>query len=58
VNPLHSAFSYARSRETLASSRVLQRTWPFVLDLCVAAIGLAIFYAIVRIAMLWAGPPS
>ena len=58
MNPLHSAFSYARSRETLASSRVLQRTWPFVLDLCVAAIGLAIFYAIVRIAMLWAGPPS
>ena len=28
------------------------------MDLCVAAIGLAIFYAIVRIAMLWAGPPS
>ncbi len=29
-----------------------------LLDLCVAAIGLAAFYAIVRIAMLWAGPPS
>jgi len=58
VNPLHGPFSYARSRETLASSRVLQRTWPFVMDLCVAAIGLAVFYAIVRIAMLWAGPPS
>jgi NitT/TauT family transport system permease protein len=28
------------------------------MDLCVAAIGLAIFYAIVRVAMLWAGPPS
>ena len=58
MNPLHDEPSYARSRETLASSRVLQRTWPFVLDLCVAAIGLAVFYAIVRIAMLWAGPPS
>jgi len=58
VNPLHVSVSYARGRETLANSRVLQRTWPFVLDLCVAAIGLAIFYAIVRVGMLWAGPPS
>jgi NitT/TauT family transport system permease protein len=58
VNPLHTSFSYARGRETLARSLVLRRTWPFVLDLCVAAIGLAVFYAIVRIAMFWAGPPS
>jgi NitT/TauT family transport system permease protein len=58
VNPLHVNVSYARGRETLANSRVLQRTWPFVMDVCVAAIGLAIFYAIVRVAMLWAGPPS
>ena len=58
MNPVHGPFSYARGRETLASSRVVQRTWPFVMDLCVAAIGLAVFYAIVRIAMLWAGPPS
>src|SRR3984957_4764091 len=42
----------------VADSLVVQRTWPFVLDLCVAAIGLAIFYAFVRVAMLWAGPPS
>ncbi len=28
------------------------------MDLCVAALGLAVFYAIVHIAMLWAGPPS
>jgi NitT/TauT family transport system permease protein len=58
VNPLHVNISYARGRETLARSQVLRRTWPLVMDLCVAAIGLAIFYAIVRIAMLWAGPPS
>jgi len=58
VNPLHSAFSYTRGRDTLARSQVLRRTWPLVMDLCVAAIGLAIFYAIVRIAMFWAGPPS
>jgi NitT/TauT family transport system permease protein len=58
VNPLHVTISYARGRETLARSQVLRRTWPVVIDLCVAAIGLAIFYAIVRVAMLWAGPPS
>ena len=45
-------------RETLARTQVLKRSWPFFLDLCVAAIGLAVFYAIVRVAMLWAGPPS
>jgi NitT/TauT family transport system permease protein len=58
VNPLHVNFSYTRGRETLARSLVLRRTWPVLMDLCVAAIGLAVFYAIVRIAMLWAGPPS
>jgi NitT/TauT family transport system permease protein len=58
VNPLHTRFSSTPGRETFARSLVLKRTWPFMLDLCVAAIGLAIFYAIVRIAMFWAGPPS
>ena len=58
MNPLHDAFSYNRGRETFARAQVLRRTWPFVMDLCVAAIGLAVFYAIVRIAMFWAGPPS
>jgi NitT/TauT family transport system permease protein len=58
VNPLHGGFSYTRGRDTLARAQVLRRTWPLVMDLCVAAIGLAAFYAIVRIAMLWAGPPS
>ena len=58
MNPLHVNIDYTRGRETLARSQVLRRTWPVVLDLCVAAIGLAIFYAVVRIAMLWAGPPS
>ena len=58
MNPLHTGFSYSRGRETLSRALVLRRTWPVVMDLCVAAIGLAVFYAIVRIAMLWAGPPS
>ena len=51
-------FSNIPGRETLARTQVFKRSWPFVLDLCVAAIGLAVFYAIVRIAMFWAGPPS
>jgi NitT/TauT family transport system permease protein len=58
VNSLHSNFSVTRGRETLARALVLRRTGPVLLDLCVAAIGLAVFYAIVRVAMLWAGPSS
>jgi len=58
VSPLHNTLSYARTRETLAQSQVVRRSWPVIIDLCVAGIGLAVFYAIVRIAMLWAGPTS
>jgi NitT/TauT family transport system permease protein len=58
VNPLHNIPIYNQGRETLARAQVLRRSWPFVLDLCVAVIGLAVFYAIVRIAMLWGGPAS
>ena len=50
------SFSNLPGRETLARTQVARRSWPFVLDLCLAAIGLACFYAIVRIAMFWAGP--
>ena len=46
------------TRETLARSQALQRSWPFVMDLAVAAIGLAVFYCIVLIAKFWAGPPN
>jgi NitT/TauT family transport system permease protein len=56
--PFPESFSNIPGRETLARTQVFKRSWPFVIDLCVAAIGLAIFYAIVRISMLWAGPPS
>src|SRR5579859_1401344 len=45
-------------RETLARAQVLERGTPFFIDLGVAAIGLACFYAIVRIAMFWAGRPE
>ncbi len=46
------------TRETLARSQALRRSWPFVMDLAVAAIGLACFYCIVLIAKFWAGPPN
>ena len=42
---------------TLSRSLVLERTWPFFLDLSVAACGLALFYAVLRIAEYWLGHP-
>ena len=42
---LRDRFSRLQPRETLARTQVLERGWPFFLDLCVAAIGLACFYA-------------
>ncbi len=44
-----------RGPQLLARSQVFQRSWPFVLDLTVAAIGLAIFYGVVLIARFWLG---
>ena len=54
---LPGSFSYTRSTEMLARSQVLKRTWPVVLDLCVAGIGLACFYGVVQIAKYWFGHP-
>src|ERR1700677_4042452 len=51
-------FNRFQPRETLARTQVLERGWPFILDLCIAAIGLACFYAVIRIAMFWAGRPE
>jgi NitT/TauT family transport system permease protein len=51
-------FSNIPGRETLARSLVVQRTWPLVLDLCVAGIGLACFYGVVVIAKYWFGHPE
>jgi NitT/TauT family transport system permease protein len=42
---------------TLSRSLVLERSWPFFLDLSVAACGLALFYAVLRIAQYWMGHP-
>ena len=42
---------------TLSRSLVIERTWPFFLDLSVAACGLALFYAVLRIAEYWLGHP-
>ncbi len=52
---LRDSFSYARGRETLARSQVLRRSWPLVLDLAVAVIGLACFYGIVLVGRYWFG---
>src|SRR4030081_2919289 len=52
---LTDSFSYIRGRETLARAQVLRRSWPVVLDLCVAGIGLACFYGVVVIAQYWFG---
>ncbi len=55
------SFTRPRSREvlglpqTLSRSQVLRRSWPFVLDVLVALVGLACFYGIVQIAHLWIG---
>ncbi len=57
---LPTGFGLHRSREsaepqTLARTLVLQRTWPVLLDIFVALVGLACFYAVVQIARLWVG---
>ncbi|MBS1798987.1 MAG: ABC transporter permease subunit [Acidobacteria bacterium] len=52
---LPDSFSYVRGRETLARAQVLRRSWPVVLDLCVAGIGLACFYGVVQLAQYWFG---
>jgi NitT/TauT family transport system permease protein len=49
------SFSSIRGRETFGRTQALRRTWPVVMDLCVAAIGLACFYGVVRIAHYWFG---
>jgi NitT/TauT family transport system permease protein len=50
-------FSNIPGREIFARTQVLKRTWPVVLDLCVAAVALAAFYAVVLIARYWFGHP-
>ncbi len=61
---LPGSFSGLRSRgplgvpQTLARSQVLRRSWPVVLDLVVACIGLAIFYGVVLVARLWFAQPT
>jgi NitT/TauT family transport system permease protein len=44
---------FTLKRPTLARSLVLRRTWPFLLDLAVAAMGLAAFYGVLLIAHYW-----
>jgi NitT/TauT family transport system permease protein len=53
--PMGGSFGSLRARETLARAQVLKRSWPFFLDVCVAGIGLACFYGVMRIATYWFG---
>ena len=39
----------------LARSQVIRRSWPFFLDLTVAALGLSAFYGVLQIARFWFG---
>ncbi|MEO6911025.1 MAG: ABC transporter permease subunit [Edaphobacter sp.] len=55
---LPDSFSANRSREIFARSQVLKRSWPFVLDLGVAGLGLACFYGLMQIAKYWFGHPE
>ena len=47
-----------RGRETLARSQVLRRTWPVVLDVLIAVLLLACFYAVVLLGRYWFGHPQ
>jgi NitT/TauT family transport system permease protein len=40
-----------------ARSLVIARTWPFLIDLCVAMCALAIFFSVVRTGVYWMGKP-
>ena len=52
---LPGSLSSIRVRQTFGRTQALSRTWPVVMDLCVAGIGLACFYGVVRIAHYWLG---
>jgi NitT/TauT family transport system permease protein len=52
---LPGSLSSIRGRETLGRAQALKRTWPVMMDLCIATIGLACFYGVVRIAHYWMG---
>jgi NitT/TauT family transport system permease protein len=45
------------ANHTLSRTLVIERTWPFFLDVTVACCGLALFYAVLRIAQYWMGHP-
>lgn len=47
-----------RGGHTLARTHALRRTWPVIMDVCIAGIGLACFYGVVRIAHYWMEQPQ
>jgi len=57
-HPLLGKLSSPVSRQTLSRGLILERSWPFFLDLGVASVGLAAFYAVILIAKYWMGQPQ
>lgn len=45
------------AEQMLSRAQVRERTWPFFLDGAVAACGLALFYAVLRVGQYWMGRP-
>ena len=46
-----------KTQHPLARSLVLVRSWPFLIDMCVAGCALAIFFALVSTGAYWMGKP-
>ncbi|HEX4019673.1 MAG TPA: ABC transporter permease subunit [Acidobacteriaceae bacterium] len=57
-HPFQGMLSNRSSSQTLSRGLILERSWPFFLDLGVAAAGLAAFYAVIFIAKYWLGQPE
>jgi NitT/TauT family transport system permease protein len=51
------SLEHTRLQHPFARSLVMVRSWPFVIDIGVAACGLAIFFAIVHLSTYWMGTP-
>jgi len=51
------SLEHTRPQHPFARSLVMVRSWPFVIDVGVAACGLAIFFAVVHLSSYWMGAP-
>lgn len=58
THPFRSRLNNLTSDQTLSRGLMLERSWPFFLDICVAVVGLAAFYSVIVIAKYWMGQPE